>query len=73
MCLARKKAQQAPASPAGLQAGLLDLLRAAPLLPRQIVARYPATEASAVTAALRGLVELGQLAYLPDGKLRLVG
>ncbi|QKG55821.1 RecQ family ATP-dependent DNA helicase [Hymenobacter sp. BRD128] len=69
VCLARKKARQAPESAAGLQAGLLDLLRAAPLLPRQVVARYPAAEASAVTNALRELVELGQLTYAADGRL----
>jgi ATP-dependent DNA helicase RecQ len=73
VCLARKKAAQAPASPAGLQAGLLELLRAAPLLPRQVVARYPAAEAAAVTGALRGLVELGQLAYAADGRLGIAG
>lgn len=69
VCLARKKARQAPESAAGLQAGLLELLRAAPLLPRQVAARYPTAEAAAVTAALRGLVELGQLAYAADGRL----
>ena len=71
VCLARKKAQQAPESTAGLQAGLLDLLRAAPLLPRQVVASYPSAEASAITAALRALVEQGQLAYAADGKLQV--
>ncbi|MGI4738076.1 MAG: RecQ family ATP-dependent DNA helicase [Janthinobacterium lividum] len=71
VCLARKKAQQAPKDAAGLQAGLLALLRTAPLLPRQVVAHYPAAEATAVAAALRGLVELGQLAYAPDGRLGL--
>jgi len=71
VCLARKKAAQAPARPAGLQAGLVELLRAAPLLPRQVVARYPAAEAAAVTGALRELVELGRLAYAADGKLQV--
>jgi ATP-dependent DNA helicase RecQ len=69
VCLARKKAAQVPASTAGLQAGLLELLRAAPLLPRQVVARYPVAEASAITSALRELVELGRLAYAADGRL----
>jgi ATP-dependent DNA helicase RecQ len=73
VCLARKKAAQAPASPADLQAGLVELLRAAPLLPRQVVARYPAAEATAVTAALRELVELGRLAYTTDGRLGVKG
>ena len=71
VCLARKKVHQAPASPATLQAALLELLRAASLLPREVVACYPPAEAEAVTTALRGLVELGQLAYAPDGKLRV--
>lgn len=69
VCLARKKARQAPESTAGLQVALLELLRAAPLLPRQVVAHYPASEPAAVTAALRELVELGKLAYAPDGRL----
>ncbi|QKG53029.1 ATP-dependent DNA helicase RecQ [Hymenobacter sp. BRD67] len=69
VCLARKKARQKPESAAELQAGLLELLRVAPLLPRQVVAHYPAPEAPAVTAALRALVEHGKLAYTPDGRL----
>jgi ATP-dependent DNA helicase RecQ len=69
VCLAHKKARQAPESLAGLQAHILQLVQAEPLLPRQVVARYPTTEAAAVTAALRTLVELGQLAYAADGRL----
>ena len=69
VCLAHKKAWQAPVDTAGLQAGLVDLVRPAPLLPREIVARYPAAEAPVITAALRTLVELGKLAYAPDGRL----
>jgi ATP-dependent DNA helicase RecQ len=68
ICLARKKAQQSSVDAAGLQAGLLELLQA-PLLPREVVARYPTLDAATVTAALRGLVELGKLAYAPDGRL----
>jgi ATP-dependent DNA helicase RecQ len=71
ICLARKKARQAPVDTAGLQAGLLELVRAAPLLPREVVARYAGTEAATVTTALRALVELGKLAYAPDGRLRV--
>ncbi|RYY21693.1 MAG: RecQ family ATP-dependent DNA helicase, partial [Cytophagaceae bacterium] len=71
VCLARKKARQAPVDTAGLQAGLLELLRTAPLLPREVVAHHATTEAATVTAALRTLVELGKLAYAPDGRLRV--
>jgi ATP-dependent DNA helicase RecQ len=69
VCLARKKARQAPLDAAGLQAGLLELIGAAPLLPRDVVVRYPNAESAAITAALRTLVELGKLAYAPDGRL----
>ncbi|MGI4874737.1 MAG: RecQ family ATP-dependent DNA helicase [Janthinobacterium lividum] len=69
VCLARKKARQAPEDTAGLQAGLLELLCAEPLLPRQVVARYTGTEAVVVTTALRALVELGKLKYGADGRL----
>ncbi|RYY19107.1 MAG: RecQ family ATP-dependent DNA helicase, partial [Cytophagaceae bacterium] len=72
VCLARKKARQAPVDTAGLQAGLLELVRGAPLLPRQIVACYPATEAATVATALRTLVELEKLVYAPDGRLSAV-
>jgi ATP-dependent DNA helicase RecQ len=71
VCLARKKARQAPVDTAGLQAGLLELMQVAPLSPREVVARYPSTEAATVTTALRALVELGKLAYAPDGRLRV--
>jgi ATP-dependent DNA helicase RecQ len=70
VCLARKKAQQAPADTASLQAGLLETLKAAPYSPRELVARYPPAETPTVTAALRTLVEAGKLAYAADGKLR---
>ncbi len=69
VCLARKKARQAPEDPAGLPAQLLQLVQTEPLLPRQVVARYPAAEAAAIMAALRALVELGKLAYAADGRL----
>ena len=69
VCLAGKKARQAPENTAGLQAGLVELLQAGPLLPRQVVARYVGTEAATVTTALRTLVELGKLQYGADGKL----
>ncbi|MVN74910.1 RecQ family ATP-dependent DNA helicase [Hymenobacter sp. HMF4947] len=69
VCLAHKKARQAPPDTARLQAGLLELLRATPLLPRQVVARYPTAEAPTIASALRTLVELGQLAYAADGRL----
>ena len=69
VCLARKKAQQALPDTADLHAGLRALLHAEPLLPRDIVARYPAAQAAPVTAALRELLELGELAYGPDGRL----
>ena len=70
VCLARKKAQQAPADATTLHAGLLETLKAAPYSPRELVARYPPAEAPTVTAALRTLVEAGKLAYATDGKLR---
>ena len=69
VCLARKKAQQASPDTSALRADLLALLQAELLLPRAIVARYPAAEAAAVTAALRELVDLGDLRYAPDGRL----
>ena len=69
VCLARKKARQAPPDRAALRATLLALLQAGPLLPRDIVARYAAAEAATVTATLRELLELGELAYAPDGRL----
>jgi ATP-dependent DNA helicase RecQ len=71
VCLARKKARQAPVDTAGLQAGLLELVRATPLLPREVVARYTGTDAATVTTALRALVELGKLTYAPNGRLNV--
>ncbi|MGI4832538.1 MAG: RecQ family ATP-dependent DNA helicase [Janthinobacterium lividum] len=69
VCLARKKAQQAPPDTTALRAALLALLQTAPLLPRDVVAHYTAAEIALVMATLRELVELGELIYAPDGRL----
>jgi len=69
VCLARKKAARPAPDPAAHHAALLTLLRAAPRLPREVLASFPAAQAAEVTAALRGLVEVGKIAYAADGKL----
>ena len=52
--------------------GARAVLRAGPLLPRQVVARYTSTEAATVTTALRTLVESGKLHYSADGRLNVM-
>jgi len=68
-CLAEKKAAQVAAQAPSLQEPLLAHLRAAVLSPRELLAAFPAKDAAAVTAAVRELVDRGELAYAADGKL----
>ncbi|SET03716.1 RecQ family ATP-dependent DNA helicase [Hymenobacter actinosclerus] len=68
-CLARKKARQESVPMPELRAQLLELVKATPQTPREVLARYAPGQASAVTALLRDLVELGELRYATDGRL----
>ena len=70
VCLAAKKARQPPPDTTALRQALLTQVQAEPLLPRDLVARYPAAEAATVTAALRELLDEGQLRYEASGQLR---
>ncbi|UOQ55623.1 RecQ family ATP-dependent DNA helicase [Hymenobacter cellulosivorans] len=68
-CLAQKKARQAAAPAAGLREQLVQLLKATPQTPREVLAHFAPGQATEVTEQLRELVELGQLRYAPDGRL----
>ena len=68
-CLARKKARQEATPLPELRAQLLELVKAAPQTPREVLTHYAPGQASAVTALLRDLVELGELRYAADGRL----
>ncbi len=69
VCLARKKARQEAIPLPELRAQLLELVKAAPQTPREVLTHYAPGQASAVTALLRDLVELGELRYAADGRL----
>ena len=68
-CLAQKKARQTAPPTSALREQLLRLLKATPLLPRDVLPHFAPGQAAAVTAALRELVEGGELRYAADGKL----
>ena len=68
-CLIKKKARQAATPVPALREQLLQLLKAAPLLPRDIMAQFAPGQAAAVTEVLRELVDRGELRYAADGKL----
>jgi ATP-dependent DNA helicase RecQ len=68
ICLAEKKAAQtAPAT--SLREPVLTHLRQGPLAPRELLAAFAPQEAAAVTAAVREMVDRGELAYAADGRL----
>ncbi|MCR5889462.1 RecQ family ATP-dependent DNA helicase [Hymenobacter sp. J193] len=71
LCLARKKARQPTASSASLRDQLLTLLKAMPQTPREVLTHFQPGQATAVTAQLRELVELGELRYATDGRLEI--
>jgi ATP-dependent DNA helicase RecQ len=68
-CLAAKKVRQAPAPTTDLRQQLLDMLKAKPQMPREILTHFAPGRATAVTEQLRELVEMGELKYAPDGRL----
>jgi ATP-dependent DNA helicase RecQ len=70
-CLAEKKARQTEVDTASLRPRLLEVLKAAPQTPRELLAAFQPQDAAAVTATLRELVDLGELAYAADGKLSI--
>ena len=69
VCLAEKKAAQAAAQAPSLREPLLLHIRRAAPTPRELLAAFPPAQAAAVTAAVRELVDQGELAYAPDGRL----
>jgi len=68
-CLAQKKQQSAAAPSPALRQQLLQLVRATPQTPRQLVSQFAPAHAHAVTELLRELVDRGELRYAADGKL----
>ena len=68
-CLAEKKARQATDAAPILREPLLTLLRQQPQAPREVLTAFAPQQAAAVTATLRELVDQGELAYGPDGRL----
>jgi ATP-dependent DNA helicase RecQ len=68
-CLATKKAQQEVPDTQAWRPRLLTALQATPHTPRELLATFPPQDADAVKATLRELLDLGELAYAPDGKL----
>jgi ATP-dependent DNA helicase RecQ len=68
ICLAEKKAAQTAPAPS-LREPILTHLRQGPLAPRELLAAFAPKEAAAVTAAVREMVDRGELAYAADGRL----
>ena len=68
-CLAEKKAAQGTTNAVSLREPLLQHVRNLAQTPRELLAAFEPRQAAAVTATLRELVELGELAYAADGKL----
>ncbi|MBF9239909.1 RecQ family ATP-dependent DNA helicase [Hymenobacter sp. BT683] len=71
ICLADKKAAQATAEALSLREPVLAHVRQASQSPRELLAAFAPQQATAVTATVRELVDRGELAYAPDGKLQL--
>jgi ATP-dependent DNA helicase RecQ len=71
ICLADKKAAQATAQAPSLREPLLAHLRQAAASPRELLAAFPPQQAAAVTAAVREMVDRGELTYAADGRLQV--
>ena len=69
ICLAEKKAAQTAGPAPSLREPILTQVRQGPLAPRELLATFAPKEAAAVTAAVREMVDRGELAYAADGKL----
>jgi len=70
ICLAEKKAAQAAPAPSLREPLLLQVRQTAPT-PRELLAAFPPQQAAAVTAAVRELVDRGELTYAADGRLQV--
>ncbi|MGV3639140.1 MAG: RecQ family ATP-dependent DNA helicase [Adhaeribacter sp.] len=71
-CLQQKKARRELELREKLQQQIRDLLRPAPLHPRQVAESFSHTDQERVSGLLSQLVDLGQLEYEADGKLKWV-
>ncbi|WP_201983412.1 RecQ family ATP-dependent DNA helicase [Hymenobacter rubidus] len=71
ICLAEKKAAQTTEQAPSLREPLLQHIRQAARSPRELLAAFPPKDAAAITAALREMVDRGELAYAADGRLVL--
>ncbi|GAB2865674.1 RecQ family ATP-dependent DNA helicase [Hymenobacter ruber] len=69
ICLAEKKAAQAAAQVPSLREPLLAHIRQAAVSPRELLAAFPPAQAGAITAAVREMVDRGELTYAADGRL----
>ena len=69
VCLAEKKAAQVAAQSPSLREPLLAHVRQMGPTPRELLAAFPPQQAAAVTAAVREMVDRGELAYAADGTL----
>ena len=72
VCLAEKKEARPAAADANLRPRLLQLLTATPQTPRELLTQFQPREATAVTEAVRELLEAGQLRYRSSGQLEVV-
>ncbi|MBJ6111646.1 RecQ family ATP-dependent DNA helicase [Hymenobacter sp. BT523] len=71
ICLAEKKAAQTAEQAPSLREPILAQVRQAARSPRELLAGFPPKDAAAVTDAVREMVDRGELAYAPDGRLVL--
>ncbi|HEX8326708.1 MAG TPA: RecQ family ATP-dependent DNA helicase [Hymenobacter sp.] len=71
ICLAEKKAAQVTAQAPALREPLLAQVRQANPTPRELLAAFPPQQAAAVTAAVREMVDRGELTYKADGRLQV--
>ncbi|MBD2722307.1 RecQ family ATP-dependent DNA helicase [Hymenobacter armeniacus] len=71
ICLAEKKAAQTAEQAPSLREPILAQVRQAARSPRELLAEFPPRDAAAVTAAVREMVDRGELAYAADGRLVL--
>src|SRR6476661_8534550 len=71
ICLAEKKAAQSAEQAPSLREPILRQVGQQPLAPRELLALFPPKDATAVTAAVREMMDRGELVYAADGRLVL--
>lgn len=71
-CLAQRKKARAEQDLSDLRTKVITLLQEKPYLPKELVQQFEPKDAPTVTSLVRELLDVGEVAYNPSGKVHIV-